>query len=209
MSKLYEKKEFYTVNMTSGIPGVAKTVEELLRRVPRIQSIFISSKNLKSGKGIECIRLSSVETEEDLPIRIDLKTLTPAHILSNCESIQEIFLGDSTNPLTAICKMLEACNIDQYAPIAWVVSGTRFWEWLEAEGISWKNKEDFFGYTVYNDVSLPQDSIILCAADTYACNLVDTRKAYKLLMPWKPGTTDFSPVNRTMYKKDIDPLEDK
>lgn len=203
MTKLYEKKEHYSVNPATGIPGVVKTVEELLRRVPRIQSVSVSLKNLKSGKGIECIR-HVTDPDEETPLRIDLGTLTPAHVLGNCEQFEEIFLHPTKPyPLEVISRMLSACNRDQLAPIAWVISGNNFWSWLETNEIFWKNKEDFFGYTVYNDISLPQDVLVLCAADSYACNLVDTRKAYKLLMPWKVGSTDFGNLDR-----EIDPLEE-
>lgn len=180
MERTLERTQVDVVDVPRGVgvEGFLLTVKELLK-VPRIQQLTISPQ----GK-VHVTRLLQ-DNDPAPPIELDLETLKPSAVIRNCERVKEIRPG--TTPWETVAKLFRAASRDRLYPIALVGgASSHFRTWFATTGFDFEDDEQFFGLTLFTDRYIDDDQLYLCAAMSRGGGLLDTVRAYKILMGSTP-----------------------
>lgn len=173
-----EDKQVVEVPKGAGIAGFLMAIEEILK-LPHVQGVHIDAK----GK-VSYTRFLK-ENEEVIPLQIDFSTLSPYAVIRNSDVTE---IGPA--PLSAARTtglLFRRAVIDRLYPIAFVGgANSDVWRWLQEELFGEPpTKEEFFGFPFYTDRMIEDYMLFLCVGYSRNGALIDTQKAYKIIIPSK------------------------
>jgi hypothetical protein len=177
MPEYREVSQTIEVPRGAGIAGFLKTIEKILRQ-SRVQEVSINA------RGHVSYRRFARSDEDDHQIQMEFDSLMPWAVIRNGE-IEELNPLDA-NAAVVVSQMFSASTRDHLHPVAWASRReTPFWEWHgKTTGVVLGGKEEAYGIPFYTDDGIPDDSLVLCSAYGRDATLVDTKKAYKITIPF-------------------------
>jgi hypothetical protein len=173
----YELKEStIEVPKNTGIDGFLHALKGILK-LPRVQEVKID------GKGQVSYKRYIVEGEEPA-IGVDYEGLEPWNIIRNGDIVELWSLPTSAS--SRVVCLMDAARSEQLYPTAFVTgANSSLADWFrESSGVELRSTENLCGLKVYEDRSVPDSVLILCAAYTQDAGLVDTVRAYKVDMDY-------------------------
>lgn len=171
-----------TIPAGTGVAGYVRVVERILE-MPRVQEIVIRT------QGRVEYRRFIREDEPESPLSVDLSSLMPWMILRNLP-MEELRIRDDSSAAVVISQMFSALARDGLNPVGFAGSSqSHFWLW---HGVSTKvalstSRDEAYGLPYYPDDNIPAEVLIICGAYGRGAKLVDTRKSYKITIPWRPN----------------------
>jgi hypothetical protein len=171
-----EVSDVIEVPKNTGIEGFLRVVRDILKR-PRVQCIEIDA------RGKVSYRYFARQGEEKLPLATDFETLRPYMVVRNGRAVE---LSDpSPHAPTAIGQLFDMAAADHLFPVAWVAGAqTKFWDWyVSSTKLNLCSQDELFGLPLLTDRSIPDESLLLCAAFARGAALIDVQKSYKIVIP--------------------------
>jgi hypothetical protein len=181
MPEYKEEEKEVEIPKGAGITGYLKAIETILQ-LPRVQEISIRTQGRVSYR--RYVRPDEPET----PLSVDLESLMPWMILRNLP-MEELMVRDDGNAAVAVSQMFAALTRDGLNPVAFSGhSQSYFWLW---HGVTTKvalstTRDEAYGLPYYPDDNIPKEVLLICGAYGRGASLVDTRKSYKITIPWRP-----------------------
>lgn len=168
------KEDKIQVPKNTGVEGFILTLRTILK-MPRVQSISIDDKGSVAYKRF-------IAEGDERSAGIDFGDIEPWHLIRNAE-LEELQVH-SKNAATVLISMLDTAVQHSLYPIAFVVGiNSVLWRWyLQTTGSSLTNQYTVCGLPVYQDKSMPDTALALCAAYENDATLIDTKKTFKVEM---------------------------
>ncbi len=171
--ELKERLSKITIPKGSGTEGFVRSLRGILQ-LPRVQRIVI-----ERGQ-VEFMRLAHAE-EPDKPLNIDFETLRPAYIIKNTDLVELDYIQEAPK---ALALLFRRASLDRLYPTVFV-GGTRsyIWKWFQSSGLELPVTDELYGLPFVTDEEFTDDMLFMCAAPVRGSTIVDTQRAYKILMP--------------------------
>jgi hypothetical protein len=187
MRELKLIQETIEVPKNTGKAGLLHTLESLLE-LRRVQEIHIDGRRLPLK--VTYKRFIN-EGEVELPLNINLESLSPYAVLRNGD-IREAEVATDDVAAIVITKLFKEVSISGLWPVAFVSGpSSRFWDWhIATMGFSPShNKEDAYGLPFLYDRQVDDDVLLIAAAYDRNAAIIDAQKAFKIQIPdTKKGT---------------------
>lgn len=171
-----EKVESIEIPRGTGEEGLFHALHRILQQ-PRLSKIVYE-------KGKVTYYRFALEGENDRDLELDFETVTPYSIIRNAQ-LEEPEGIPCTNASTAVAYLFNRALVHQLHPIAFVGgANSSFFKWHKQTSMELVVEDSAYGLPFYRDRHLEDSVLFLCASYTRNGRLIDTRRGYKLTMPF-------------------------
>ena len=173
-------EETIEVPKETGKAGLLRVLEEIFD-LKRVVDVRVTAQRAPVKVSF---KRYAAEGEPDRPLAIDLESLSPYAVLRNGE-IQE-FESVVGPAAVVIAHLFREVSLLGLWPVAFVGGrASRFWDWHKTTmGMTpSQTREDAYGLPFLTDRQVEDDTLLLAAAYDRAATIIDTQRAYKLLLP--------------------------
>ena len=172
------------VPQNTGIEGFIHTLRVLLKK-PRIQRVEIDANGIVTFSRFKLVDEDTGE-EEGPNFGTDFTALQPYNIVRNSR-VLELEIPDDMSAAVATGYMFDQASYEQLTPTAFVLGkASTLWDWyLSTTGHVVRDRKNFFGLPVRTDRSIPDSTLLLCAALGQDSSFIDTRTTYKITIPFE------------------------
>ena len=176
MPKYEEKTGETEVPKNVGIEGFLSVMRGILK-LPRLQSLSVDP------RGKVAYKYYLREGESPVPLSIDLDSIAPFGVVRNSHVIE--LPTPNANAAVAVAELFDAAARDHLFPVAFAAgTDTTFWSWYKkTTNFVPFSTEDLYGVPFLVDKGFESHVLILCAAFARGGSLIDTNRAYKIVIP--------------------------
>lgn len=180
MNQYKEVTEVVSIPAGIGIEGFVKVLRDILKK-GRVQRVVIEM----PGQ-ITSTRFAQVgELSAGPPVETYFDDVSPYNVIRNAEMFEE---SSFPSALNSLARLFQRVLTDNLQALAFVASpNTTLWDWYEKEdGLKRFSKSSLLGLPVFYDRHMEDPKLVLCAGYSRAGTLVDTVRAYTILIPMEP-----------------------
>ena len=173
---LVKVSEKTKVPQGAGVEGFLRTLKKILQ-LRRLQSVHISSNGT-----VEYEHYVVEEDNAKPSVDIDFNDASPAYVIQHVAPMQEVSYTFGSNASEVICRMFNEVTKDDLVPFAFVTgTNSKLRDWHAKTSMTLSGST-LYGLPLFEEQSLPDDILVLCAAYERNSSFVDTLRTYKIAL---------------------------
>ncbi len=176
MPEYIEEEKTVEIPHATGVKGFVKMIEDILQ-LSRVQQISITA-----NPGRVTYKRFRLKDAPEQEVGIDFTSLMPSAIVRATEVVE--VLAKSANAAVVVSQLFFSVANDGLNPVAFLGGRhSEFPKWHERTASVSLRTDEAYGLPFYKDPSIPDESLLLCAAYSRRGAMVDVVRSYKVTIP--------------------------